>query len=383
VERDGDRIRVSAQFVDAKEGKTLWAHSFDETFTNIFTVEDAISEQIVQEMTLKLSQGERARLARHYTEDLQAHESYLQGRFNLNKFTADGTRLARQYFQRAIDEDPHYGQAYAGLAESYAFGEIGLPPADAFPKAREAATSALEIDDTLGEAHAAFAQVAFLWDWDWGAAEKQFKRALELAPGDTGVHHMYAHYLSAMGRFDDALAESRRLLDLDPLSPASRNHLGWHYLCAHQFEQAIEQYKMVLASDPNFAEAHRQLGEAYGQKGRFDEAVAEALRRLQLVGRGDEVPALEKAYSTLGWKGFWQKRLGIVLERSKHTYMSPSGTALVYAELKDAPQTLAWLERAYREHDHELVYLKVDHSWDFVRSEPRFKELLKRMRLEA
>jgi len=381
VQKDGDRIRVSVQLIDVKEAKAIWAHAFDEKYTDIFAVEDAISEQIAQAMTPKLTEDERARLARHYTDDPAAHELYLQGRFYLNKFTQDGTKLARQYFEQAIAKDAGYALAYAGLAESYAFGEIGLPPAEAFPKARDAATKAVELDETVGEAHAALAQVAFLWDWDWAAAEKQFKRALELTPADPEIHHMYAHYLTAMARFDEALAESQRLLELDPLSPASRNHLGWHYLYAHQFDQAIEQYKLVLALDPNFAEAHRQLAEAYAEKGRFDEAVAETLKRWELIGRANEVPALKRAYSESGWKGFWQKRLQLTMGRSKHSYMSPAGTAMIYTALRDTPRTLDWLERAYREHDMDLVYLKVDYTYDRVRSESRFHELLKRMRL--
>jgi DNA-binding winged helix-turn-helix (wHTH) protein/TolB-like protein/Tfp pilus assembly protein PilF len=381
VRRDAERVRVSVQLIDVKERRTLWANTFDENFTNIFAVEDAISERVAQAMALELTEAERAQIEKHYTVDPAAHELYLQGRFYLNKFTEDGTKLARQYFEQAIAHDSHYALAYSGLSESYAFGEIGLPSEEAFPKARDAATKALDLDETLGEAHAALAQVGFLWDWDWAAAEKQFKRALELSPGDPEIHHMYAHFLSAMGRFDEALIESKRLLELDPLSPASQNHLGWHYLYAHQFDQAIEQYKLVLAIDPNFAEAHRQLAEAYWQKGRFNEAVAEWNRRLELIGRGDEVPALEKAYATFGWKGFWQKRLQFAMGRSKHSYMSPSGTATIYAELRNTPQALNWLETAYREHDHDLVYLKVDHTWDSLRSEPRFQELLKRMRL--
>ena len=192
---------------------------------------------------------------------------------------------------------------------------------------------------------------------------------------------MYAHYLTAMGRFPEALAESQRLLELDPLSPASRNHLGWHYLYAHEFDQAIEQYKLVLAIDPNFAEAHRQLADAYWEKKKFDEAIVEMNRRFELIGRGDEVPALKQAYLSSGWKGYWRKRLQFGLERGKHSFVSPSGIAYYYAQLKDTSHALDWLERAYREHDHDLVYLKVDHVWDSLRTQPRFQELLKRMRL--
>lgn len=382
VQKEGDRIRVSVQFIDVHEGKVVWAHSFDEKFTDIFAVEDEISAQIGQAMAPQLSEDERTRLAKHYTNDPAAYELYLQGRFYLDKFTEDGTKLARKYFEQAISEDPRYALAYSGLAESYAFGEIGLPPAEAFPRARESASKAIELDETVGQAHAALAQVEFLWDWDWAAAEKEFKRAIELTPADPEIHHMYAHYLTAMGRFDEALAESQRLLELDPLSPASRNHLGWHYLYAHQFDQAIEQYKLVLALDPNFAEAHRQLAEVYGEKGRFDDAVTETVKRLDLIGRANEVPALQRAYAKLGWKGFWQERLALLQNRSKYSYMSPSGTASIYAALKDTSPALDWLERAYREHDHDLVYMKVDHTWDVLRSESRFKELLKRMRLD-
>lgn len=381
IQKEQDRIRVSVQLIDVKDGKTVWARAFDEKSTDIFSVEDAISEQIAEAMTPQLTEDERARVAKHYTDDPAAHELYLQGRFYLNKFTQDGTKLAREYFEQAIARDPRYALSYSGLAESYAFGEIGLSPQEAFPKARDAATKAIELDETVGEAHAALAQVAFLWDWDWTAADKQFKTALEFTPADPEIHHMYAHYLTAMGRFDEALAESQRLLELDPLSPASRNHLGWHYLYAHQFDQAIEEYKLVLALDANFVEAHRQLAEAYAEKGRFDDAVAETLKRWELIGRGDEVRALKLAYAQFGWKGFWQKRLQLTLERGKHSYMSPAGTATIFAALRDTPQTLSWLEKAYREHDFDLVYLKVDHTFDSVRSEPRFQELLKRMHL--
>jgi DNA-binding winged helix-turn-helix (wHTH) protein/TolB-like protein/tetratricopeptide (TPR) repeat protein len=381
VQRDGERIHISVRLIDSRENRTLWSNVFDEQFTDIFAVEDAISEHVAQAMAVKLTEAERAQLGKHYTVDPEAHELYLQGRFYLNKFTEDGTKLARKYFEQAIAQDSHYALAYSGLAESYAFGEIGLPPQEAFPNARDAATRALDLDETLGEAHAALAQVGFLWDWDWAAAEKQFKRAIELNPGDPEIHHMYAHYLSAMGRFPEALAESQRLLELDPLSPASRNHLGWHYLYAHEFDQAIEQYKLVLAVDPNFAEAHRQLAEAYAEKARFDEAVAEMNRRFELIGQGDDVPALKKAYSAFGWKGYWQKRLQFSLERSGRSYVRPSGIAENYVQLGGTFRALDWLERAYREHDHDLVYLKVDHTWDSLRSEPRFQELLKRMRL--
>jgi DNA-binding winged helix-turn-helix (wHTH) protein/TolB-like protein len=382
VQRDGDRIRVTVQLIDAADGKVRWTSAFDEKFTDIFSVEDAISQNLAQAMAVKLSEGEQTQLLKRVTHDPDAYAMYLQGRFNLNKFTEEGTRLARQYFEQAIRQDPDFAQAYAGLAESYAFGEIGLPPGEAFPKARDAANKAIALDEQLGQAHAALAQVAFLWDWDWSAADAQFKRAIELSPGDPEIHHMYAHYLTAMDRPDEALGESQRLLELDPLSPASRNHLGWHYLYTRQYDQAIQQYKLVLAIDPNFTEAHRQLSQAYKEVNKLDEAADEMCKRYELMGRGTDAVLLKQAYVKSGWNGLWQMRHEIMLKRSKEAYVSPSGIACSYAGLKDKPHLLEWLARAYRERDHDLVYAKVDQCWDSVRSEPQFQELMKKMKLE-
>jgi len=381
IQREGDHIRVTVQLIDLSDGRVIWTQSFDEKFTNILSVEDAISLNLAQSLQVKLSQDEQTQLHKRTTGDAEAHTLYMQGRFNLNKFTEDGNKLARQYFGEAIVKDPNYAEAYAGLAESYAFGEIGLPSGEAFPKARDAATKALALDEELGTAHAVLAQVAFLWDWDWSSADKQFRRALELSPGDPEIHHMYAHYLTAMERFDEALVESRRLLELDPLSPASRNHLGWHYLYAHQFDEAIKQYKLVLAIDPNFTEAHRQLFEAYMRKRDFDDAVAESCKRYELLGRSDDAVTLKQAYARSGWNGFWQKRHELLLERNRRGQVSPAGIACSFGELGDKAQTMEWLQRGYRERDHDLVYARVDHCWDSVRSEQEFRDLMIRMGL--
>jgi adenylate cyclase len=299
----------------------------------------------------------------------------------LNQFSEEGTKLARQYFEQALQKDAEYAEGYAGLAESYAFGEIGLPANEAFPKARHTAEKAIALDDELGGPHAALAQVAFLWDWDWTTADQQFRRALDLSPGDPEIHHMYAHYLTAMERFEEALTESQRYLELDPLSPAARNHLGWHYLYTKQFDKAIEQYKLVVAIDPNFTEAHRQLAEAYWNTNKYDAAAAEIYKRYELLGRGTDGALLRQAYLKSGWEALWQKRHQILLERSKQGSVNPTSVACSYAGLNDKPQVMDWLERAYREHDHDLVYLRVDSCWNGVRNDPEFQKLLKKMKL--
>ncbi|HEV2800477.1 MAG TPA: protein kinase [Pyrinomonadaceae bacterium] len=383
VRKAGDRIRLTARLLDVRSGATLWAGDFDEQFTDIFAVEDRLSRNLTGALTLRLSNDELAQVEKHYTRDAEAYALYLNGRFSLNRFTEDGTKMAREYFRKAIERDPNYSQAYAGLAESFAFGEIGLPPEQAFPQAREAATRALALDSSLGAARAVLAQVEFLDEWDWSGAEREFKLALALTPNQPEIHHMYAHYLTAMGRLDEALAESKRFIELDPISPTPVQHLGWHYLYAHEFDKAIEQYKRVLVLDPNYTEAHRQLADAYWQKGMHDEAVAEMEKQLTLQGRSrEDVVALGEAYKLSGWHGYWQKRLEINFERAKSTYIAPSTFAECYSRSGDHPRALEWLEKAYERRDHQLVYLSMTYDYAELRPDPRFQNLLGRMKLK-
>jgi len=384
VRKAGDRIRLTARLLDVASGRTLWAGEFDEQFTDIFAVEDRLSRNLTEALTLRLSSDELAQVEKRYTRDAVAYALYLNGRFSLNRFTEDGTKMAREYFRKAIERDQNYAQAYAGLAESFAFGEIGLPPEQAFPQAREAATRALQLDGSLGAAHAVLAQVEFLDEWDWSEAEREFKLALALTPNLPEIHHMYAHYLTAMGRLDEALSESRRFLELDPISPTPVQHLGWHYLYAHEFDKAIEQYKRVLSLDPNYTEAHRQLADAYWQKGLLDEAVAEMEKQLTLQGRNrEDVMALREAYRLSGWHGYWRKRLELNFARAKETYIAPSTFAECYYRSGDGERTLEWLEKAYQRRDHQLVYLNVIYDYKELRADPRFQSILSRLRLAS
>lgn len=382
VRKAGDRIRLTARLLDVASGATLWAGEFDEQFTDIFAVEDRLSRNLTEALTLRLSTDELAQVEKHYTRDAEAYALYLNGRFSLNRFTEDGTKMAREYFRKAIERDPNYSQAYAGLAESFAFGEIGLPPEEAFPQAREAAARALALDSSLGAAHAVLAQVEFLGEWDWNGAEHEFQLALALTPNQPEIHHMYAHYLTAMNRLDEALSESRRFLELDPISPTPVQHLGWHYLYAHQFDKAVEQYKRVLSMDPNYTEAHRQLADAYWQKGLLDESVAEMEKQLTLQGRSrEDVVALREAYKLAGWHGYWRKRLEINFARAREKYIAPSTFAECYSRAGDPAQALDWLERAYERRDHQLVYLNLIYDYKELRHDPRFQSILTRMAL--
>ncbi|MDQ3749340.1 MAG: tetratricopeptide repeat protein, partial [Acidobacteriota bacterium] len=282
------------------------------------------------------------------------------------------------------DKDPNYALAYAGLADSYNMlsGWNALPPKEGFPKARVAATKALELDDELAEAHTALGTVKHFYDWDWQGAEREFRRAIEINPGYADAHQMYSYYLSAMGRFDEALAEMRRAQELDPLSLVKIAGIGEILYFQHQSDRAIEQYQKVLEMDPNSGFAHWAIGNVYVNRGMYQEALTEYQKAIPLSGDSpDEPAALGYAYALSGKR---QEALQIVddLKRqSKRSYISPTLIAIVYAGLGEKEQAIEWLDKAYNGQDSNLVYLKVDPMFDSLRSDPRFADLLRRVGL--
>jgi serine/threonine-protein kinase len=394
VQRSGDRLKVNMILLAVPDGETLWSGSFNVSFADTFAMQDDISRQVAQGLRLKISDAERARLTKRSTGNGQAYQLYLKGRYHFEKWTDDGTRVARDYFRQALEQDPNYALAYAAMADTYVFGNVGLPPREALPKARDAARKALILDDSLGEAHAALAQVKFLEDWDWPGADQEFKRAIELSPSYTEGHHMYSHYLMAMGRFDESLTESMRFLELDPSSPAPNLHLGDHYLAARQYEKCIDQELKTLQLDPNYVRAHQQLGDAYWRKERYAEAIAEYDKELALSGvPADVLAGFRAAYDSSGPRGYVRKRLGRELERSKQSYVSPAMIGRAYALLAvmsesdraaDNDQAMEWLEKAYQEHDRELAFwILIGPDLDGLRQDPRFLGLLHRMNLAS
>jgi serine/threonine protein kinase/tetratricopeptide (TPR) repeat protein len=384
VQRSGDRVRVNLRLLRVQDGRTLWSDSFNMGIADVFALQDDVSKRVAVGLRLQMSAAEEARLFKPSTESGEAYQFYLKGRYHFEKWTDDGTKVARDYFRQAIDRDPNYALAYAAMADTFVFGSVGLPPNEALPKAREAATRALDLDDSLGEPHAALAQVKFLVDWDWPGADREFKRSIELNPGYTEGRHMYSHYLMAMGRFDESLVESTRFLELDPFSPAPNLHLGNHYLITRQYNLCIPQELKTIQMDPNYAEAHHQLGDAYWRQGRYAEAIGEYEKRMALLGLGQYVlAAYREAYNTSGWKGYVQKRLDRNLALSKQVYVSPYDIAGFYALLGNKDQAITWLAKAYRERDTQLISsgIKVDPDFDELRSDSRFQDLLRRIGL--
>jgi TolB-like protein/Tfp pilus assembly protein PilF len=408
IQRSGDRIRVTVQLLGVRDGKHSWAGTFDERFTDIFAVQDAISERVADALALQLTGAERKGLAKRYTGDDQAYQLYLLGRYHSNKRSSGGLNKGIEYFLQAIARDPNYAEAYAGLAHCY--NVLGshdnglLAPKDAFPKATAAARRAIEVDETLAEAHAALAYIKFQYEWDWAGAEREFRRALDLNPQYVDVQQSYSSYSMAMGRFDASLAASRRALELDPTNIAAGTHLAWHYLCIRQYDPAMEACRTALELDAVQPMPHWCAGMVYEQKGQNQKSIAEfqiafalsggnvarpgseaylyALDRGTLAG-GNPVylSSLGHAYAMAGNTVLARQSLSELDQLAKQRYVSPYERAVVHAGLGETEPAFSWLEKAYAERVGWLVSLQVDPRLDRLRADPRFGNLVRRVGL--
>jgi tetratricopeptide (TPR) repeat protein len=387
VQRSGDRTRVTVRLLRVADGELLWGDEFDEKFTDMFTVEDSISQKVANALTINLSGDEQRQLLRPFTVNNEAYQLYMKGRFFWNKRTVDGVKKSLDYFQQAIAADPNYAIAYAGLADSYtlagSYGYIILPPREAMPKAEAAAAKALAIDNSLAEAHASLGYIKFTYDWDWAGAEQEFKRAIALNPGYDNAHHWYSHELMALGRTDEAMAEARRALELSPSDTVMNEHMGWTYLMARDYDRAIQSARKAIEMDPNFLLAHRVLGLAYEYRGRHDEATAEFTRGVEL-SHGDPVAKafLARSYAAAGHKDQATKILNELLQLATRQYMPPVEIAATYTALGRNDEAFSWLNKAYDQRAAALVYLRVNRDYDSIRPDPRFQDLLRRMHLQ-
>jgi DNA-binding winged helix-turn-helix (wHTH) protein/tetratricopeptide (TPR) repeat protein len=385
VQKAGRRIRVTVQLVNVADGVVLWAEKFDEKFTDIFTVEDSISEQVAKALALKLTGKEKRLLAKRYTENAEAYEAYLKGRYFFEKRTVEGCQKGVEYFEQAIRLDPSYALAYTGLALCYiVLGGYKLLPLDEYSVGAERAIlSALELDGELAEAHASLGSLRTR-QWDWSGAEKEFKSAIELNPNYATAHVAYALYLGIIGRSNEALVEIKRAQEIDPLSLPMNAARGSLLYIARQYDEAIEQFHRTLALDATFAVAHFCLGYAYEAQARYVEAVTSYRRSRRGLGN---IPELSGCLARIhALSGEREKALEVVakLRRlSKKHYVQPYSIALIYTTLGDKDEAFQWLESAYAEHDEDLFLLKVDPRLDNLRTDPRFKSLLQRIGLAS
>jgi serine/threonine-protein kinase len=386
VRKAENELRITAQLVNVVDGYHLWSERYDREMVDIFAIQEEISLAIVDKLKLKLLGEIKGELIRSYTEDIEAYNLYLKGRYFWNKRTGGDLKRAIEYFEQAIERDGRYAPAYAGIADSYNDlpNYSSFSPDEAYPKANEAALKALELDDKLAEAHASLGLIKSEYDWDWDGAEKEFKRAIELNPACVTAHYWYGLLLLYLARFDDAIKEMKKALELDPVSLLIYKHMGLILFLAGQSDEAIETLKKALEMEPNAILLHALIGLAYGRKSLYKEALAELQKEKELTT--DCPPIVDAwlgvAYLRIGDKGKGQEVLEDLIGQSKQQYVPPYAFAQFYFAIGEMDEGFKWLERAYEEHDIWLRYLKVDTSLQDFRSDPRFLAILKKMGLE-
>ena len=388
VQRAGERIRVSVQLISVQNASPIWGDRFDEKFTDIFSLEDSISQRIAGALSATLTREEKRRLTKRYTEDPVAYESYLKGRFHWNRRTEGDLKKAIAHFERATEHDPNYALAYSGLADCYTLlGSAGYDaetPHEALAKARGAAMKALEIDQDLAEAQTSLGLVRFRMDWDWLGAEVAFRRALELNSGYASALHFLSLLLSALGRADEAIASIKRAREFDPLSLIIGTAVGRVHHFARQYDTAIEECRKTLELDAAFAGAHLDLGLALLQKSMFGEAIGELRQALTLsAGRSIALAVLGYAYALAGDRAAGLQMLDQLHDRARRYDISSLHVAYVHVGLGNVDQAFEWLEKSYQERAGLLVFLKVEPIFDPLRSDPRFAELLRRLQFSS
>jgi TolB-like protein/Flp pilus assembly protein TadD len=381
VLRSGNRVRISAQLIQANPEKHLWAESYERDLRDVLALQSEVAGAIANEIKIKVTPQEQARLANARPVNPDAHEAYLKGRYYWNLRTEGGLKKGIEYFQQAIEKDPGYALAYAGLADAYfSLADYGLmSPSEAYPRVKAAVLKALDIDETLAEAHRPLS-AALECEWDWAGAEREIKRAIELNPGYATAHQSYAEHLSAMGRHNEAMAEAKRAQELDPVSPSINTAAAQVFFFARRYDEAIAQCRKTLELNAGFHTAHIYLCRAYEQQRLYDEAISECHKAMAL-DEGNPAPAanLARAYAAAGKRTEALKVLSSLKELSRQRYVSPYQMAYIYAALGDFNQAFAWLERAYQEGSPGLVFLKVDPRVDRLRPDPRFQDLLRRV----
>lgn len=385
IERSENRVRITAQLIRATTEQHLWAEAYDRDLHDVLRVQEEIAKSIAQGIQVKLTPQEQALLTKNRPVDPEVYELYLKGRYFWNKRTQESTQKAIGLFHQAMEKDPSYAPAHSGLADCYilygiSFDVGSLSPAEAMPQAKAAAEQSVRLDDTLADGHNSLAYVKLLYDWDWRGSEAEFKHALELNPGYASGHHWYAHFLLASGRFDEALAESHRALNLDQLSPILNVHLGWHYIYTRQYDLALGALHKALELEPNYSLANWYLGWTLEQQGKYREAL-EAMNKAQEHLKSNTALAADIAhvYAMSGDREAALRILDQLNETSRRTYVNPFEIALIYVALGRKNEALDWLDKAYAARSDLLIYLNADPRLDGIRSEPRFVDLARRV----
>jgi DNA-binding winged helix-turn-helix (wHTH) protein/TolB-like protein/Flp pilus assembly protein TadD len=378
IQREGSRVRVTMQLIRVQDGMQLWANTFDRQFTDVFALEDAISRMAAQSIRLHLTGEESRRFTKRSTENLDAYDAYMKGRYFWNKRTDSGLNKGLDYFRQAIKLDPGFADAYVGIADSYA--TLGLysvlPPKQAFPAAKDAATRALQMDDSLAAAHATLGFIYFYYEWNVSASGDEFHRALAENPDYAMAHSWYGESLAATGRYSEAIAEAQRAIQDDPLSLIVGSNAGWTFALAGHYDQSVEILKKTIEIDPNFPRTHFRLGQVYEEQGQYPMAILEFEKAVHLSG-GDPYyeGSLGHAYGVAGNSNEARSVLQKLQARVGQQYLPPYAIGLVYAGLGDKDQAFRWLQKAVEDRSTSMVFLRTDPELASLRSDSRFAQL--------
>jgi serine/threonine protein kinase/tetratricopeptide (TPR) repeat protein len=380
----GERVRITAQLIEARADQHIWADSYERDLRNILALQKELARAIAKEIKIAVTPEEQVRLTKYSPVNPEAYQLYLKGRYFWNKRTGEDLKKALEYFERAIEKDPNYALAYSGLADTYNVlpGYLPFPPSEAYSKGKEAALKALEIDDTLAEAYASLAN-AMKYYGDWKGGEREYRRAIELSPGYATAHHWYGYDLSLRGQHDESMTELNLAQELDPYSLIINANAGFVLYNARLYDQAIEHYRNRLEMYPDFWVLHQYLGRAYLQKGKYEEAIAEFQEAINLSGSLQEnMGDLGYSYAVSGRKAEAMKVVSDLKQLSEQKYVSPYHTALIYVGLGQKNQAFEWLNKVIGKPDIFLVHLNSEPRFDSLRSDPRFPALLKKMGFE-
>jgi adenylate cyclase len=381
VAKAGNKLRITAQLIQASDGNHIWSDTYDRDIQDIFAVRSEVAQQVAAALRVRLLGEDKKQLDKKPTENLEAYNLYRHGRYYFDRVSEEAIKKALPFFEQAIQKDPRFALAYAGMADTYvAAADAFIAPREAFSKAKEAALKAIEIDDTLAEAHASLGLVHYHYDWDWAAAEKEFKRALVLNPQSAWSYAVYTQFLGGMGRVDEANEQGRRALELDPLSVTAQWCLGWAFLNAGRSDEAIEQMSKAVELDPTSAWARTFLGRAYLTKGMQQRAIEE-LETARRDGPDDVfvLGLLGYGYAVTGRRADALKVLQSLDEMEKRRYVSRAARVYVYAGLGDKDKAFEWLEKAYQERSDALAWFRKEPESQSLRTDPRFAALMRKI----
>ena len=381
IQRNED-LTLYLELVDVQSGNRIWGERYDRKISQLIALQSDIARDISQKIKTKLTGLDEQRVTKNYTENVEAYQLYLKGRFHVFKLTPQDTQQGIEYFRQAIALDPSYSPAYVGLAAAYRTYALSadMPAQSVFPQAKAAAEKAVELDDTLAEAHAVLGFTIFWYDWDWAVAEKEYKRALELNPNSADAHWGYGHLLSNLGRHSEALGEIRRALEIEPLSPIIATSEGLYLTDAGQLDDALVSLRKAAEISPDFWLMRTFTASVYMEKGQFPEAIAEARKARSLPGVSSMTSVyLGYALAKSGARPEAESILRELLDKAARQYVPPTHMALIYNGLGNTSEALSWLERGYEQRDPKMTFLKVDPKWVNLRSEARFKTLMAKM----